>query len=413
MTPPVGSELPHEHAAREQWINDIAFAMMGLNERNDASAITGVSGATLFLTHLSQLTGRAEHRNALLECATRSKEIVASLPMGSALYGGIAGMVWPLAHLDRLGLDDQATDLGDIDDLLIASLEADAISKYDLISGAVGLGVYFLERMPAPAAIEGLRAVTRQLATTGERDGRGLRWLTSVEMIPADQHEKWPAGRYDLGVAHGVPGVIAFLALALLEGFDHEPAEGMLRDAVRWLLTLQRPDARMGAFATMIDARENAPPPMTSRAAWCYGDPGIAMAVFLASLALNDGKMRESAHAMARNSAILADSERRRVFDMSLCHGSAGLAHLFGVFGEVFRDHDLRTRSGEWHRETLAMRRQGEGVAGVYFCRFDDGIRRNVPDPSFLQGAAGVGLSLLRTLDPAADRSWDRLLLLS
>jgi hypothetical protein len=70
------------------------------------------------------------------------------------------------------------------------------------------------------AAAEGLRLVVRALEAEGRRDARGLAWFTGPARVPAPQREMYPEGKYDLGMAHGAAGVIAFLALSLLAALD-------------------------------------------------------------------------------------------------------------------------------------------------------------------------------------------------
>lgn len=411
MTTPL--DVPLSRATLEQPVTDIARALASLLRAGDPSLDT-LPGATLFLAHLARASGDPEHLRAAADAAAFSADAIARVPMGVHLHGGLAGLAWPLAHMQRLGFGDAADlDFEGVDDLLVDCVRDGVVPHFDLIGGTVGLGVYFLERLPAPAAAEGLRLVIRGLEATGERDERGLRWFTGPELVSPWQRERLPDGKYDLGMAHGVPGVVAFLALALLAGADRHPAEGMLRDAIRWLTATQRPDGRLGCYGTAIDVRDP-DTPLYRRAAWCYGDPGVAVALLLAARALPDEALHGRAAALARMAAAFAETERSRVVDASLCHGSAGLAHLFAVLGEACDDEGLRARSRGWHAMTLEMRTPGEGVAGFWYSQSPDdgGPRQKLADPSFLQGAAGVGLSLLHLLDPDGDRTWDRLLLL-
>ncbi|MBW3570019.1 MAG: hypothetical protein KY467_02825 [Gemmatimonadetes bacterium] len=412
MTVPTALHRPLDRTALAPAITDIAQALLALMRAGGRPSMEIPPAAALFLAHLSRVSGDAKYRNAASEAAEICAEFIAEVPMQPYLYGGIAGMAWPLAHMERIGGAEDALDFESIDDLLIDSVSDDVTPPYDLISGAVGLGTYFLERLPAPAAAEGLRRVIARLEATGERDERGMRWFTRPELVPSTQRDSLPDGKYDLGLAHGVPGVIAFLALALLHGQDRQPAEEMLRESVRWLMGLERPEGERGAYGVMVDPR--APrTPLRHRAAWCYGDPGIAVALLLASRALADGELLRGVHRTARRAAALAESERHTVVDTSLCHGSAGLGHLFGILGRALDDEQLRLRADAWHATTMNMRLPGEGVAGFYFARWHEGTPQIQPDASFLQGAAGVGLSLLNALHPDGDRSWDRLLLLS
>lgn len=414
MTSPVASAAPLPRAAFEQPIDDIAQALAPLLRAGDLHSLGTLPGATLFFTHLARASGDAGHLRAAREAAELSAEAIARVPMQPHLHGGVAGMAWPLAHMQRLGVGDAAAlDFDGVDEMLVECVRDGLLPHYDLIVGTVGVGVYFLERLPAPAAVEGLRLAIRSLEAAGERDERGLRWFTGPEMVSPSQRERLPEGKYDLGMAHGVAGVIAFLALALMDGAARQPAEEMLREAVRWLASHQRADALHGAYGTGIDVREP-DTPLYRRAAWCYGDPGVAVALLLASRALGDGALERRAHRLARTAAAFAESERARVVDPSLCHGSEGLAHMFSILGAAFGDETLRACSGAWHATTLRMRSPGEGVAGFCYSQWDEGAgeRRKTADPSFLQGAAGVGLSLVHAAGADGDRSWDRLLLL-
>ncbi|MBB4637135.1 lanthionine synthetase LanC family protein [Longimicrobium terrae] len=396
---------PLDRAAVHQSILQIADALIAFLRSADKPSVRDLPGAALFLTHLGRASGQAKHREAAAEAVALSGDLVARVPMRLALYGGLAGMVLPMAHRERLGIADDGFDLDGIDEVLMEGVDPGVTPHFDLISGVVGLGAYFLERLPAPAAREGVRRVIHRLHDTAEHDGHGMRWLTAPDLIPAAKRAITPLGKYDLGMAHGITGVAAFLALALLNGADRDPAEAMLRETVRWLMALERADGSQGAYGTMVDPRQ--PEAMApGRAAWCYGDPGVAAALLLASRALGDDALLHRAHALARHSAAFADAQRHRAVDTSLCHGTAGLAHLFRVLG---RPADAE----RWDAETMAMRSPDQGVAGFYFMESHDGVTRRAPDATFLQGAAGVGLVLLSVLDPASDRSWDRLLLLS
>ncbi len=411
MTTPSPRPLPR--ADFEQPVTDIAQALASRLRAGDPSLDT-LPGATLFLAHLARVSGDAEHLRAAADAAALSAEAMAQVPMGVHLHGGLAGLAWPLAHLHRLGIGDAAAlDFEGVDELLVDCVTDEVVPHFDLIVGTVGLGVYFLERLPAPAAVEGLRRVIRGLEASGERDARGLRWFTGPALVSPAQRETFPAGKYDLGMAHGMAGVIAFLALALLAGTERDPAEGMLRDSVRWLTALQRPDGARGAYGTGMDVR-TPDVPLNRRAAWCYGDPGVAVALLLAARALHDEALHRRVRALAGTAAAFAQAERPRVVDASLCHGSAGLAHMFAVLGGALDDEGLRARSAGWHATTLELRTPGEGVAGFAYAQSQEGggPRRKLADPSFLQGAAGVGLSLLYGLYPDGGRSWDRLLLL-
>jgi len=396
-------------------VKDLAQALAtrtsDANQR-DKDLARVLPGATLFFAHLSQLSADEAHRRCAIHAADRCAELVGRMPMQSSLYGGLAGMAWLFAHLERLGIGEMGMDLDPIDDLLMSSAASDAVGPYDLIGGPVGLGVYFLEHLPAPTAREGLRQVIRRLAEIAEHDERGMRWFTPRECVPPLQIAELPTGKYDLGMAHGVPGVIALLALALVHGADRQPAEQMLREAVRWMMGQRGPAANGSVFGAAIDPRSPGKR-VPTRSAWCYGDPGVAASLALAARALDDPALLRDVRMLAHHAAKRAEVSSGAV-DVSLCHGSAGLAHVFRMLGSTLGDESLFSSADTWYQRTLTMRRPAaEGVAGFVYMRRVGSDLRAEADPSFLEGAAGVGLSLLGAIDPASDRSWDRMLLLS
>jgi hypothetical protein len=81
------------------------------------------------------------------------------------LFDGLAGLGWVTEHLARmLGFDSTGLN-ADTDAALLGELERGAWrGSLDWAGGLAGFGVYFRERLPAPAAKRGLELVEAQLA---------------------------------------------------------------------------------------------------------------------------------------------------------------------------------------------------------------------------------------------------------
>src|SRR5439155_20242508 len=96
----------------------------------------------------------------------------------------------------------------------------------------------------------------------------GLHLVHAPELLPQWQREICPNGYYNLGLAHGVPGVIAVLGGAVAAGVRPDVAPQLLEGSVKWLLGKQLPADADTAFASWagpgIEERG-------SRLAWCYG----------------------------------------------------------------------------------------------------------------------------------------------
>jgi len=374
------------------------------------------------------------------------------------LYGGLAGAGWVLAHVSEAA-DEFLTE---VDGALIDALRDPWPFGGELIKGAAGLGVYFVERLRggAASARPGIIRVVEQLAAMAETSPDGVAWFTEPQQLPAWQRELSPGGHYNLGVAHGIPGMIAFLGIVAELGERSDLGErselGDLGDpallaaarqardlcerAGRWLRARELPPHPRSRYSAVVpreprEPREPGPrgrqltsdsgsdpavvprepreprEPERSRTAWCYGDPGIAVALWSAAA-------RTGADAAAWRELALTAAARPLelcgVVDTPLCHGAAGLAHLYNRCFQASGDERFRQAARGWFEHTLAMRRPGEGVAGFTSRRARDPATDLTPvhtaAPDFLDGAIGVALALLAAVG-GDEPGWDRLLL--
>jgi hypothetical protein len=247
------------------------------------------------------------------------------------------------------------------------------------------------------------------LDETAERSEEGATWLTPPELLPAYLLERCPGGHYSLGVAHGVPGVIAFLGGVVNAGVARKTARSLLDDAVRWLMAQKLAEGSGSVFPTSAAPGLK---PEPSRSAWCYGDPGIAAALLCAARSVGEAAWEREAHAIARRAAD-RPADQAGVRDAGLCHGAAGLGHVFKP--AVPGDGGRAPRRG---RTVLAGPRPGDAE--------EEGRSRRVHRPSalptvrptaalsrgVLEGAAGIALALLAAVSPI-EPEWDRMLLLS
>ncbi|MBV9108904.1 MAG: hypothetical protein JO306_05835, partial [Gemmatimonadetes bacterium] len=137
-------------------MRDIARALEARLYEAERPSLDTLPGATLFFTHLSRACGDPAYALAARDAAALSALAIAEVPLRASLFGGLAGMAWPLAHMQRLGVPGAGElDLGGVDELLMECIGDGAVPAFDLIVGIVGLGVYFLERLPDPVAKEG------------------------------------------------------------------------------------------------------------------------------------------------------------------------------------------------------------------------------------------------------------------
>jgi hypothetical protein len=176
----------------------------------------------------------------------QSVEALAEADLPPSLYSGFCGVGWVVEHLTR-DLADSEDDLSaEIDEALRERL-ADSGERppYELVNGMAGFGTYLLERLHRPGAVELLGSILDQFASSVEEAPAGFTWRTLPEWIPPSQRERIRAGYYGLGVAHGVPGVIGFLASAQRAGVRDSRLQSLAEGAVSWVLAQKLPAGRV------------------------------------------------------------------------------------------------------------------------------------------------------------------------
>ncbi len=331
--------------------------------------------------------------------------------MPPGLYSGFTGIAWTMEHFQGLDPEPSGEDPNqDIDEALLGFLgKGPWTSDYDLISGLAGYGVYALDRLGRASGRTLLDTVIARLDEVKVEMGGGLTWFTPPDLLPPWQRELNPDGYYNLGLAHGVPAVLAVLARAAAAG--HGRALELLEGGVAWLLAQRNPHGSPSCFATVVSAGPAPNEPSASRIAWCYGDLGLAAALLLAAREVHRPDWEIHALDIARHAAA-TPLDQAGVRDGGLCHGAAGNAHLFNRLFQATGEGVFRDAALAYYDQLLTLRREGRGVGG-----FEAWMPAQAGDgdpwktvPGLLEGGVGIALALLGGLHPVLP-GWDRFLL--
>ncbi len=375
----------------------------------DPTLATGDAGIALFLAELA----RARADVVVAEAARRHcGQVVAGAP-GAAfhpgLFSGLPGVVWALDRIagQLVELDCEYQDAADaIDRALLRILRRQRQPwHFDLAGGLAGVGVYALERLPRPAARDCLALVGDHLHRASERRPPGRTWRTPPELMPdADRGE----GCFNLGMAHGIPGVLALLAAAAGGEADAGGMRELAAEGVEWLLAQELPAAAAARFPGLIGDGTAA---QGSPLAWCYGDLGLAAALLAIARRLGHEGWDRAAVRIAL-AAAGREPDPAHQGELGLCHGAAGLAHLFNRLYQASGERRLADAARAWFARVLVAlgERRTEGTPAW---RMEQQKHPKLRwQRGFLNGDAGIGLALLAAVSPQEPR-WDRVLLIS
>ena len=372
-----------------------------------AGLASGTAGQALFYGYLALHTNEERWADLALDLLDKAGEAVASFPMTESLYSGFPGIAWVGDHLRGRLFEGDLEENREVDEALLSAFEHPGWpGEYDLINGLVGLGIYALEGLPRPTAAACLEQIVARLGERALDEPEGAAWFSPPETLPEHQRAEQPDGLYNLGLSHGMAGVVAVLGAA--SGAGIAGARALLDRAMAWLLARRLPAGHESCFGHFyVPGLE----PRGSRLAWCYGDPGMAVALLVAGRGAGDPAWERIALEVARAAAGRSE-EAARVQDAGLCHGAAGVAHLFHRMYCTSGDEALAEAARSWYERTLRYRIPGLGFGG-FRSWSSAGVGEELAwrdDPGFLEGAAGVGLALLAAISPV-DPGWDRVFL--
>lgn len=295
---------------------------------------------------------------------------------------------------------------------LIESLDATFLSRmctfagrshtapdaYDIVNGIAGWTGYLLSREPSAEMDEVAQLLAGAFVSV--LNETGLRRMSyrgdRIRLL-------------DLGLAHGLAGPLA--ALALLETRYHFGRPDIL-ESIRWAAQWFANKAVLEAGCLLwpptvgLDSAGEVDLGLNSENAgsWCHGSSGVARALYLAGNAIDSAEYRDFAVA-----AMRTHCERLPVLrSPNLCHGVAGQLMLTLAFAQ-----DTGDRTFERAAECLARRliddHRPDSLLGYQDV---ERVGLAVDNPGLLRGAAGVALALLASARPEVP-AWTRLLLIA
>ena len=284
--------------------------------------------------------------------------------------------------------------VNDFSDVIVEASEAMAEKlEYDTFTGLVCTLNFFL--------------LTEQLENT-------IKTADLLQKVTQELYEKNDLN--NLGLAHGVCGIIAILAKTILFLEKTETTNEILvkhKDTLELITThVIKQKGKIGNFCFPYSVGGK-----TSRLAWCYGDFSVCIALTWAALVLPNKKEIDEVVKDTINNAInIKDTERLFItnkdtneFDLGLCHGVSG-AYL--VFKRLYKFYPIQELAEEIKRLKEELDKEVEKE--IENIKFPVSIQQEPlvfewnTDLSFLNGLSGF---LAAYHDDELVKGWDAPLL--
>lgn len=367
-----------------RFIEKVRTETLSFNEYNNHDLVHGLPGIALFHSDAQKLFFREDSEEYLYNF--KKSFCLNGLPR-RGLFHGVEGAIWSLDHILNTGTKELGQLYSSNDAQLQSYIDQSHFLTFDLVSGLAGMLVYAFDRQNVEPNENLAASILSRLNDLSTSQNERIFWKTHRYMYPnLNEYMKGYDTWTDIGVAHGTPGVLATIC-KLNQILPSTAIQSQIQKISEWIV--ENRQLNLGSrYPYFVEE------PGRSRLAWCYGDLSVALSLSLASEIINQEELRVFATDLALN-AFSNNCLGQNANDISLCHGSAGLAMI---------SHCLEKRLGEpkfnfftqyWIEKTL------------------DGLDSTVRDDSFglIEGKVGVASALLKLMFSVSISS-DRLMLL-
>lgn len=391
-------------------IEQIAQILKHYNTENDLSLMGGGAGVALFLNYYAKYSKKEDYAE---ESFNIISDIFDKISLGNTYHtfaGGLAGIGWLVELFEQNSFLESDTDeiIGELDDYLFEYLQKELKNKhYDYLHGAAGIALYFLKRKKSEKKENYLTEFVNHLDKMSIKEENGIKWISDM-MIDENSSKKV----YNISMSHGIASLISILSKLYIQNINKEKTEKLLNGAINYISSQQFDIKDSLAYfpnSISLDGDKGT----QSRLAWCYGDLGISVALWNASQAFNDKKLENKSLEILLHSSKRRNLQENSVVDAGLCHGTAGIAHIFNRMYINTGISEFKETSEYWFNLTLKMARFDDGLAGFKVRRTKDFQEWSwTNDYGFLEGIAGTGLALISAISDIEPK-WDEALLLS
>ncbi|MEG0519338.1 MAG: lanthionine synthetase C family protein [Bacteroidales bacterium] len=263
-------------------------------------------------------------------------------------------------------------------------------SNFDFFYGAIGATMYFKDHP------QYINDDLLWLEKTAIKDANKYKWSSSLG------RDK-PNG-YNIGLAHGMSSIIIYLSQIYQSGVLTELNSKLLEGTISYVLSQEIDHSQYGCYFPS-QSIENGEPITKSRLGWCYGDLGIAAALWQAGNATKNDLWINKALEGYRFSTKRKNLSDAMVVDAGLCHGTSSIAMMFSYIYRETSEELFKNVRDYWVDQTLNMSRFPDGLAGYKQFIFD-GNKQVIWGNSYslLEGIAGIGLMLLSLLNFNAEK---------
>lgn len=271
---------------------------------------------------------------------------------------------------------------------------------YDPIQGIAGIGRYALDHLDIlqKLAEDVARALVDFIKPFNYKGQIVPGWyVSSHDPLNRRNFTLFPRGNFNLGLAHGVTGILAYLSIASLRGVSVSGQKEAIQTLVEWIRKKSYIIDRTIMWPYYVSWEEeidyDSSLKMQSRDAWCYGVPAISRTLFLAGKALKDDELKTFS-LKAFKSVFYRTREQWQLPGPAICHGISGLLLMTHEMSKEKGGEELTQKVNDLEKIVYSHFNES-AYWGFHDVEHSNYKQHKINKPGFLEGSAGILLTLL------------------
>jgi lantibiotic modifying enzyme len=402
---PIITDLDRKKKA--EIIIDHISTYLNLNESKHDDLMYGHVGIGVYYGYQFFASKKEKHIERCISLIEKSIDSSSNSFVTNFAFGnGIMGNLWGIGHLISIGIID-ATIEDLVDEHTISKAlqySKDAVSRgdYDYLLGGLG-AILLLHNVLDKASMKYVKEINEILLLQAkvEASNQTTFWYQSPVLSKPDHSDD----RINMGLAHGLPSIILLLSHLRTSGINIKRNEEFIDSCAAWMVSKKNSCETFSSYFPYSFDSKNGDTPSGLR--WCYGDLGVAISFYLVGKSIQKDNLINFGLEVALSCATR--SFNLNLLESHLCHGSAGVAHIFSRFFNYTKNAIFREAALYWYDQT--------------FLNFNPDLRSGfkvwkgtdsdwIEFDGLLEGSAGIGLALISAISDIEPK-WDRCLLLS
>ncbi|WP_343109632.1 lanthionine synthetase C family protein, partial [Salmonella enterica] len=305
-------------------INDYLESEYGKESIYKVGLATGYPGISIMLYEAYKITGNHDYYNRANVYLSETIKIISSSPMYStSLFSGSFGVIFALTHCS-----DNGRNYFNIIHSLLSQYDYIYEQQYNEVSNSINQKIFddFLYD-----TISGYSGILNTLLYVKDKYGDKIHeklhnhiinCITILEKIVVlaihNDNFKEKNILNNLGMAHGITGVINSLVSAYNRGFDKQSNDFTLKEVRNFYLNNIKEVNYIKRIPNFVNEELN------HRDAWCYGTPGVAFCLKKISELMKDKDLNKISMELL-NTTLQRNVDERGLISPTLCHGYSGI----------------------------------------------------------------------------------------